>query len=437
MKIKIGVIAPEKSIEYIKKVQEYIEDKCEIIYLPYDGLADIKNVYINNYKFLDGIILSGELTHDILIKEVEIIEKPNETLMVTREDFYKTLLQITINNRNLDFSRVYIDFIFQSNDYLGLKDILDEKNFPHVLNPEMNCDVTDIIFKRHIYLWKNKKIDFSITRVSSIIDELNKNNIKNIFIFPSKESIIKAFEDLVKEIQLIRLESNLIVVGNITIDNLNLVDQNIDNDLELKYMLLHKALIEYSNKNNISFIIQKSGLGFEVFTSNGELKDLTKDFSSCSLLNYLRTSLAFTVSIGWGIGNTIYESRLNAQNANREANNNGGNCSFIITETETVIGPLSEEGCLQYSNAKDPSIEKLSTKLGISSLNIQKIMSVLKKLNTNELTADDLAFHLGITLRSSNRILNKLVEKGGAEISYLKQEKLRGRPKKVYSIKFL
>lgn len=437
MKIKIGVITPEKSIEYIKDAEEYVNEQYEIIYLPYDGLADIKNVYLNNYKFLDGIILSGELTHDILIKEVGIIEKPSKTLMVTKEDFYKTLLQITINNRNLDFSRVYIDFIFESNDYFGLKDILDEKNFPYILNPEMNCEMTDIIFKRHVSLWENGKIDFSITRVSSIIDKLNKNNIKNIFIFPSKDSIIKAFESLVKEIQLIRLENNLMVVGNITIDNLNLVDQNIDSDLELKYMLLHKALIEYSNKNNISLIIQKTSLGFEVFTSNGELKDLTEDFSSCSLLNYLRASLSFTVSIGWGIGNTIYESRLNAQNANREASNNGGNCSFIITETETVIGPLSEEGCLQYSNAKDPYTEKLSKKLGISSLNIQKIMAVLKKLNTNELTADDLAFHLGITLRSSNRILNKLVEKGGAEISCFKQEKLRGRPKKVYSIKFL
>lgn len=436
MKITIGVIGPEKSIEYIKQAEEHIKEECEIIYLPYNKLSDIREIYLNNNKFLDGIIFSGELSQEILIKQVGAIDKPNDCFHVTKEDFYKSLFKISIGNRNLDFSRVYIDFIFESNNYLGLKDVIDEKNFPYTMSPEMNDNIYDVIFEKHLSLWKSKKIDFSITRVSNIVHKLNENNIKNIFIFPSKEAIVGTFEKVIKEIKLIRLESNLIAVGNITIDNFDLVNQSLDNNLELKHMLLHKALIEYNNKYNASFVMQKNSLGLEIFTSNGELKELTKDFTYCSLLNYLKTSLNFTVSIGWGIGNTIYEGRLNAQNANREANNNGGNCSFVITEDECVIGPLNEEGCLKYSNAKDPYIEEISSKLNISSLNVQKIMSVINKLNTNELTADDLAFHLGITLRSSSRILNKLVENGAAKVSYLKQEKLRGRPKKVYMIDF-
>ncbi|MET3291223.1 UNVERIFIED_CONTAM: putative ArsR family transcriptional regulator [Brevibacillus sp. OAP136] len=69
-------------------------------------------------------------------------------------------------------------------------------------------------------------------------------------------------------------------------------------------------------------------------------------------------------------------------------------------------------------------------------LQIQKILAVLAKMKSSELTGEELAYHLGLTLRQANRILNKLEETGAAKVSYKKQEKLKGRPKKVYHIDF-
>lgn len=437
MIIKLGVISPKKSIEYIKKVQKHLEDKCEIIYLPYNALSDIKDIYLANHMFLDGIIFSGPLSYSILMNEVDTIDKPCYYMDVSQRDFYKLLFKILYENRDLDFSRVAIDFVFEGNNFLGLKDIFSEDEFPLTLYPEINYNLYDIAFEKHLSLWKEGKIDLSITRISNIVDKLNRNNVKNILFFPSKESIISTFERAIKEIKFIKLKNNQVAVGNITISNLVLTTQNMNNDLELKQMILHKSLIEYGKKYKISFTIQKSNFGFELLTSNADLKEITRDFTYCSLLNYLRDILSFKVNIGWGMGNILQQARSNAQKANNEANNSGGNCSFVITEDESIIGPLSEKSCLEYSNARDPRIEKISKNLNMSSLNIEKIIAVMNKLNTNELSSEDIAFHLGVTIRSANRILNKLQEKGAAEVSYKKQEKLRGRPKKVYKIDFL
>ncbi|NNV09857.1 HTH domain-containing protein, partial [Geobacillus sp. MMMUD3] len=105
-----------------------------------------------------------------------------------------------------------------------------------------------------------------------------------------------------------------------------------------------------------------------------------------------------------------------------------------VTDSDQVIGPLGEETCLQYRNQITDYIQRWSEETDLSTLQLQKILAVLAKTESNELTADELAYHLGLTVRSANRILNRLEEKGVAKILYKKQEKLRGRPTKIYQI---
>ena len=160
-------------------------------------------------------------------------------------------------------------------------------------------------------------------------------------------------------------------------------------------------------------------------------------FWNVPVLQYLEETLPFHVNIGWGIGTTLYQAKKSAQTANKQAKSIDFPCSYVITANEEVIGPLGYDTCLHYTNKVDPHLEKLSETLGLSILQIQKIIAVASKLQTNELTANDLAYYLGLTLRQANRILNKLEENGAVEITYRKQEKLRGRPKKVYKLNFL
>ncbi|WP_257349782.1 hypothetical protein [Pseudalkalibacillus decolorationis] len=168
--------------------------------------------------------------------------------------------------------------------------------------------------------------------------------------------------------------------------------------------------------------------------ANGLSSILTQNFIGCPLYEFLKQELPFTINIGWGIGNSIDEARTNALIANQLSDSREEQASFIITEGEQIIGPLGEGNCLTVSNSLNPEIEKVSEQTGVASLKIQKILAAMLKKNTNEFSADDLAAYLGISTRSSNRILNKFEEAGTAQVLYKKQQKLRGRPKKIYRI---
>ncbi|KOS63599.1 hypothetical protein AN161_06435 [Lysinibacillus sp. FJAT-14222] len=148
-------------------------------------------------------------------------------------------------------------------------------------------------------------------------------------------------------------------------------------------------------------------------------------------------SLVITAfNIGWGIGQNIDEARKKVHIANHEAQQQE-KPSFIMTESGQLISPNTEEKVVLQMTEETPELQRLSEKLNISLLLIQKILSVIEKTNTNELSSADIALHLDITIRSSNRILNELESKGVAEFINKKHEKLRGRPKKFIRLTFI
>ncbi len=66
--------------------------------------------------------------------------------------------------------------------------------------------------------------------------------------------------------------------------------------------------------------------------------------------------------------------------------------------------------------------------------NYKKIEAMLEKLTTTIVSGELLSTHLGITVRSANRILKQLHEKNLAHELPSNTSTTRGRPKKYYQI---
>lgn len=429
--LKIGVITANHSIEMIKQVEAYLPHDCELTFIPYRQIKEITDLYERNHLYYDGILFSGRLAYNIMQQHAKEFPTPTFYLEITEGDFYKNLFAIRNQYKELDFSRVFIDFLEEYEDSFKLSEVLNEDERPYASQLEYAEDIYEKTLQKHLALWHEGKIDFAITRLSNIVHRLHEAGIPNTFIFPSKESIWEQLQQIIHELQISHLQENQWAIGIIT-----LKDDTSESDQDFKQVLLYKALLEFNHQTKFFSIIQRQRNGFEVVTSHAELRTMTNDFTNCSVIHYLTNALPFQVNIGWGVGTTLYQTKKDAYTANKEAQENDFSCSFLITDQEEVIGPLGMENCIEYSMSVDPEIERLSEILDISSLHIQKIMAVLAKKQSNELTSDDLAYHLGHTVRQANRILNKLEEKGVVETIYRKQEKLRGRPKKVYRIDF-
>ena len=242
---------------------------------------------------------------------------------------------------------------------MGLKEILKKEEFPYTLELEYSEALYEKALQQHLSLWQQGRIDLIITRISNVVGQLKEAGIPTIFIFPSKESILEQTKQIINELQISNFLENQWVIGAITIQ-----DQETQSDLEFKQILLHKALLEYNEKEKTLSIIQRKHASFEVITSQADLRQLTKEFQECTVLKYLEDALPFHVNIGWGIGTTLYQAKKAALTANKQSESNDFPCSFVITTNEEVIGPLGNDACLHYTNTVDPQLKKLSETVG-------------------------------------------------------------------------
>src|SRR5690349_3273759 len=131
--IKIGVITAPHSINQIKQAEPLIKDQCELTFIPYRQISEIKELYERNHLFYDGILFSGELGYITLQQEMTEFPNPIYFLDIPEGDFYKRLFAISNSNKNLTFARVSTDLLSEENNDMALKDVLKDEEFPFSL----------------------------------------------------------------------------------------------------------------------------------------------------------------------------------------------------------------------------------------------------------------------------------------------------------------
>jgi hypothetical protein len=447
MKYRIGFITTDYYInDWFYKTIDKIGDKCEvdlIVVDNFDSYTKLINIYNENVKKYDAFVCSGVIAYSMIKENVKNITVPMDYLRLGDRDFYKYIFKELIEDRSLDISKMFMDFLRLDNNYYDIYSLIDHEKCPYTIR-DFDIDqpvhdfkiLNDILLDIHLDLWKNNKINLSITRNYILSNILNDLGYKCVYISPSSESILNTFSNVLNKLKFDRLDKNKLATGIITIDSDEYSDEKFvfDNDEILARLCsLVSDLLVNNGYYNIQVI--KSSMKIEIHTTKDTLYKLTngyRDFFIDDVLNNIR----YNINIGWGIGNTKTHSESNARNANIKSAELGGNCTYIIDDTNQLIGPLYSEN--KIINAADSLIvDKLTSYIPLSSANISKIMSVIDERGTNEITAKILSDYLNVTLRTANRILNVLHESEVATLANSNvSKKHRGRPEKVYQINF-
>ncbi|KHL94807.1 hypothetical protein QW71_15920 [Paenibacillus sp. IHB B 3415] len=436
--LKIGFIVAEHSVKRLKQVQGQLEQVCELTLLPYRSLDEITALYLSRPMTLDAVIFGGELAYLALQKE---INGPYPIRMsyldVTERDFYKLMFQAHSAHPELRSSRMAVDFLDQDNGFLGIKELLQPELLPYMPEEQADRLSYEDMLRFHLELWEQGNIDLSVTRYGNLVDKLTEQGVNAVHLFPSDETILEAFNHMAQEIERLQMKANRTAVGQVQAQGLRKLREQDDPEAVLVMATLHKALLTFSGREELPLIVQKHADYFELLVSQQDMEEKwTGGFASCQLLAFLNDQLSVRVDIGWGAGETLYKARFHGQNALTLAERQPLPSSFAVMEDERIIGPLGESNRLEFTHAHDPQAEAWGRHIGITPLQVQKIIAVMHKLKRDELSSQDIALHLGITLRNANRIMNLLTEKGVATVSYQKQEKLRGRPTKIYKLQF-
>jgi DNA-binding transcriptional ArsR family regulator len=264
-------------------------------------------------------------------------------------------------------------------------------------------------------IWINGNIDLIVTRFSSMINALEKDNIHYKYLSPSSKSMLETFNGLLIHLNVNVPQNSATCIGIVTSS-----DSSITN---LQFRNLSIKLQTFNDKFGKPFLIYDHGDNFEIATDSITIKDLTKKYTICPLASFLKDSLNFPINVGWGEDYDVIKARKNATAALKEAKKSDDFSSFLISYGE-IIGPLNNDGYL--SADKNES--------SFSSLYLSKLKSYMEENETDLVTSKDLSEYLSITVRSASRILKKLSKNGIVILEDMQQINSRGRPTQVYKI---
>lgn len=434
--MKIGFIVTLNALKDVLPIQDTMKEQCEIQFFTYEKTSQIQELYEKNVSNFDAIVMNL-FSYSVLMNLKIPLEKPTYYYVLNERDLYKKLFQVCRDYKIVDFSTVVTDFNI-------IEDIELNENIEHIvelylknitsffLNTTTIEDFYEKLIFEHKQLHLLKKGELSLTVFSNVYKELMAAGIRTEFITASKATIIELLEKVINEWNHQQLVESTMVVGKISAAAL--LSNPLKMDTEYNRSLVYKALFEFSKKEKLSLIIQQHATFFEVFISKKELVQITNHFTFDRLAIELQEILSFETHVGWGVANTIDNARKKAHLANHEAHIQKRASIIIRNNNEMFQLSTNERQQSTLPIEETPELTVLSEQLSISRLILKKITFVVKVAGTNEITSEDIAFHLNITVRSANRMLKELEEKGIATYLYTRHGKQRGRPKKVFNI---
>lgn len=433
MPISIGIITARQSLDNIRSVDQKMRRHCKITYLPYSTLPELCSLYLKNIRKFDGILFSGPIPRDYILENVSSITRPYRCTDLKDRDYYLAIARLFASKPGLDFSRVYFDTgvepaIINNVFYNGNGPYLPAKYTPLEYKVFLRSSIYERSMNTYRSLWNEKKYDIFITRFTNLASQLEAEHIPHVFLQPSPETIMDYFHALLGDIKESIIQNSLTACC--------IVDLPEPSRSQANYDRLEKLLVNFNGNHNRSMLIRRNGSHFEVTTSSMEAREITSKYTSCQLSNELNKNISFPIQIGWGISFDIVSAYKNAKKALLACQKDHHHFTYLVTESQEMVGPLNSNRSIIYDLQPDAHIFALAKSLGIAPVNLEKLISLQKSRNMYEFTSSDLVYFLEITPRSASRILLKLSDGGLARPVRSVNLSGTGRSSTVYELDF-
>lgn len=333
--MKVAVILTEFLKDYVESYFRSQSYDCEFSYFIYNNFSHVGELYVKLASSYDGFLVSGPVPYAAILKRVPVLSRPLVSFGSNALCYYETFFQVQYKEDDFYLKKGYFDLLEWAHTDVPLYHILGQGRFGSLIyqiykstasySLERLCEMEENIKHKHIRLWREGKISYSVTRFSNIMPDLLKAGVKTYFVYPNHEILKESITLLLQE-------------------------------MHLKTMLQNQTAITALNQQ-----------------LSGSTSAIPSDFDQ-------RTSV------------------------------------------ETL---------------SDKDILALSQKAGMSLSYMEKLINALGRLDSGNITAQALSSALDITPRSANRLLKKLLSAGVAEELSEHHSFTRGRPEKIYKIRFL
>ncbi|WP_144787133.1 ArsR family transcriptional regulator [Lysinibacillus fusiformis] len=428
MKIRLGLLGPSDSIDFVESVlKNWPEFICTSIECLTEENLEEKITPLLKEE-MDMWLCTGLITYNI-VQSWNQLETPIFYVVYKGSSLYKTVLRV-LYERKIGVNEISFD----AGNSVTWEQALVEAGIedkPKFVESD-TISLNDLV-QYHFKLWESGQTKAAITG-HPIQHELQRLGVPTYRLFPSSMAVEAVITNMLRTYEMLRYKATQIAVQIIEIDPfLEMAKDNFSTNelfrIELKMM---EHLLTYTK--SIHGSIKSTSFGrYIIFTTRGLMEDITRNFSQMPDIEDFTQLDQEAMTCGIGIGQTVYDAEINAGNALLRAKECGKGSWMVCFDNKKIAGPLGKPEQLTYSYTSE-QLETLSQETTLSVMTLNKLKSSLKKLASDELNANELATYMQIPARSARRILTTLEEKGFAEVVAEEKPHTRGRPRKVYKI---
>ena len=439
---KIGLISTQLLFPPILQALSAAGLEAEITPLEYRRMAELPEIYRAHREAFDGFCITGSVAREIILRTRAGDSKPLASLSGRTVEYYQEFFRLISENRAIDFSRVLLDsYLWLGGS--GPRTVADflQRRFPiekkqaavtATLPMERLEQAEELILDGARRLFAQGGLDLVVCRFSTAYQVLQAAGLPCSFVYPDPDNILDTFTLLLRDIKLDQLSDNLPAVIFLTSP---LFQEGLLSDVSADSVGLQKCLLEFDQEYTTGFVIKRAAGGLELYTTQQVARRITDNFTACQLRTYMFSRLGLELNIGYGIGRDIMRAREHALDACAASQRSGQSCA--VTQDGCLIGPMDTPSSHLQPAELSPRAVQAADRSGLSGSTIQRIASVSQLLGSNDLTTQELANSLQVTVANANRFLNALVKGGQAHIAAEKRGASKGRPRRVYHLDFL
>lgn len=402
-----------------------------------DALKPIDAVIRRIEPLVDGLIFTGKTPYDLMNQAI-LSQKP---WVYIKRDMAQLLMSLLMANRlhHWDTALMSVDSYEVEEVQSLCRQIGIPIQLPAVYPKRIVQEgfLTDLA-RFHRQNIMTGKSQFCITGISSVFEVLQQQDVPCLILDPTEESVRDAMQLLMLKRESRLAEDRQMVVIAIEQDLPDehaLIREN-EYQMALESMGITEQVYLFAQRIQAAVVDREMGK-FLLFTTKHLLEAETEGFKRLGLLNQKTENRFGTLSIGIGYGETAREAKFNANQGLLKSKKGGGNQAFLVSNQQT-IGPLFvTEGEAREEKAKMNGYFQIAAeKTGVSLNTILKMQSMMDFEQKNTYTATELASSTRLSLRSVNRLLDKLMQAGYAQIVGSQMQEKTGRPSRVIRIAF-
>ena len=437
--MRIALIGPESSTKQLIRQTQHKYPYIELIPLNYQRFPETLELIKQNEKQMDALLFTGQtpyryatnfLTPQIPWEYISRSQLSICTSLMQAHQYYRRNTSTVVSMDNFD--NTILNQVQQECLYNNLRfqffntkfDILQDNYFEKII-------------ESHLYNVTEHNAAFCLTGTQHTFDVLQKKKIPVIKVMPS----LKVFQD---KLELLSVKNTLqnqnasdktaVIAVEFTFAN----HESFNSDLfQLKQTMQALEALSYFAAHTGAAIFQSGPCHYFMTLAANTLLLETDNLRHLSLLSsVMDTSIIDAAAIGIGISSTAYGAKAYAQQALRQALLQKGFCCFAMNDDAYLMGPINLD-CTQPIKVHDNNLLAIAEKTGISEQNLQMLWHVLVQYHLDSATPNQLAHYCKLSTRSINRMREKLVDTGYAQITGKKASSNgKGRPGRIIKFNF-